>query len=80
MVPPLLFQAQEVVQDLVNAPKLKKAKNKRKKEKSHQFGYENLGPRSVRPGETRWDQEPVNSMVRKLLYAFDARFPDLSFF
>ena len=57
-----------------------KRQKRKKKEKSHQFGYENLDPRNVRPGETRWDQEPVNSMVRKLLYAIDARFPNLSFF
>ena len=33
MIPPLLFQAQEVAQELLDAPKLKKQK------KSHRFGY-----------------------------------------
>ena len=45
----------EVVQELPDAPKLKRQK------KSHRFGYEDLDPRNVRPGETR-DQ----STVRKL--------------
>ena len=39
------------------------------------LSYEDLDPRNVRPG----DQEPVNSMVWKPLYAFDARSPNLSF-
>ena len=48
MILPLLFQAQEVVQELLDAPKLKKGKKE-----SHRFGYEDHAPRNVRPGETR---------------------------
>ena len=41
----------EVVEELLDAPK--NSRKKRKKEKSHRFGYEDLDPRNVRPGETR---------------------------
>ena len=36
---------------------IKKAKKKKKKEKSHQFGFEDLDQRNVRPGETRNQQQ-----------------------
>ena len=50
---------------------IKKAKKKKKKA---------IGLATKIKTRVTWDQEPVNSMVRKLLYAFDARFPNLSFF
>ena len=42
MIPPLLFHAQKVAQELLNAPE--KGKKKEKKKKSHRFGYEDLDP------------------------------------
>ena len=48
MILPLLFQAQDLVQELLDASKLKK-----EKKESHRFGYKDLDPRNVRLGETR---------------------------
>ena len=76
MIRPLLFQAQEVVQELLDASKLKKEKKKKKKSPVR-LSFEDLDPRNVRPGETR---NQSTAWYESLLYAFDARFPNLSFF
>ena len=72
MILPLLFQAQKVAEELLDAPKLKK--EKKEKKKSPQFGedLDRVTWDQVRPGLTSQQHGP------KLLYGFDARFPNHS--